>query len=132
MPFSQNEFFVILQYKHLSLCSMYTKLSSYTLSSILKIFSEGFVNKSFLAWFMWHFNQKNMLKIYFLWLWTVYFDSLGNESIYPEIPLSFYFHLVCKQNEKEFCTWLYHMFRSIYRKYAKSCIFNEIMPNLHN
>ena len=28
---------------------MYTKLSSYTLSSILKIFTEGFVNKSFLA-----------------------------------------------------------------------------------
>jgi len=47
MPFSQNECFVILQEKYLSLCStysMYTKLSNYTLSSILKIFSEGFVN----------------------------------------------------------------------------------------
>ena len=29
--------------------TVYTKLSSYTLSSILKIFTEGFVNKSFLA-----------------------------------------------------------------------------------
>ena len=74
-----------------------------------------------------------MSKIYFLWLWTVYFDSLGNESIYPEIPLSFYFHLVCKQNEKR----ILHLALSyvqIYlpKIYAKSCIFNEIMPNLHN
>jgi len=62
-----------------------------------------------------------MAKIVFLMVWTVYFDVLGNESIYPELPLNFFFHLVCKQ--KDFCTWLYHMFRTIYRKYMQNCAY---------
>jgi len=43
--------FLSLSSKNISayVAPMYTKLSGYTLCSILKIFSEGFVNKLFLA-----------------------------------------------------------------------------------
>ncbi len=53
---------------------------------------------------------------------------------YPEIHLKLFFHLVCKQKEKNnFGTWLYHMFRFMLLKiYAQLRIFNEIMPTLHN
>jgi len=60
----------------------------------------------------------------------VYLDFLGNESIHPEIPLNFFFILCVNKMKKEFCTWLFHMFRST-KIYAKVHIFNEIMPNLH-
>jgi len=87
MAFSQNDFFLSFSSANISayVASMYTKLSSYTLSSVLKIFSVGFVNKSFLAWFMWHFSQKQSQNRFVKAMdSTVYLDFLGNESIYPE------------------------------------------------
>jgi len=66
--------------------------------------------------------------VVFLRLWTVYFYFQGNESIYPEIPLNFFFILCLNKMKKEFCTWLYH----IPKIYAKLHIFNEAMANLHN
>ena len=70
-----------------SVAPTYTNFSSFIHNYILQIFTEGIVDLSFIALFIYHFMPKNMTKIVFLGMLTVLLDSWSDKKRYPKSPL---------------------------------------------
>ena len=70
-----------------SVAPTYTNFSSFIHNHILQIFTEGIVDLSFIALFIYHFMPKNMTKIVFLGMLTVLLDSWSDKKRYPKSPL---------------------------------------------
>ena len=58
----------------------HTKLSSFISLYIQKVFTEGFVHKSFIAWFIERLVHKNMAKMFFLCLVAMFSDLWSDKK----------------------------------------------------
>ena len=116
----------------ISLVPTHTKLSTFVLIHILHLFTEEFVDISFIASFIVHFIPKTWRKLIF-YDCRRYFLMYGLIRGHSHNPFCKKFLIECINKIKpSFWIWHHPMLVMLFLAiYANSRIFNELAPHLH-